>query len=117
MKNIKSYNEFLNEDVSASIEKEDGLTRQGRGEYYGRSPVKDEKFSVTVVTEEAIERYKTEHPSEPISAKNVGYHFSPKPRKEALAHKAQIEAEGVFNGEKVQSVTLSPASEKVGENE
>jgi len=97
MKHVKLYEEFEYET--------------GR-----KAPVDTSKnFSVSVVTEEAIERAKKKNPNRPISTREVGYHFSPIPYADAVAKKQKLEKEGTYKGEKIQSVTLSPASDRIGE--
>ena len=92
-------------------------------EEYGKgmmAPLSDfdhgrKNWCVTVMTLDAIKKFKKKHPGEPMSMNHIGYHFAPESYKKATSRKKELEEKGKYNGEKIDYVSLSKASDKIGE--
>ena len=82
----------------------EGMEKRGPVGYSEKE--KQGKFVVSILTQEAVDRFERKYPDKPKSIRHMAYHFSPIPYEDAIKSKKEWETKGEYKGEKIKSVTL-----------
>ena len=119
MKNIKNYNDYLNErkfnkigpasDIEIDTDdKKEFMCYEGGGQKWPGYTEEEKKgnFVVAILTQDVLDRFKERYPGKPRSIKHMSHHMSPVPYEQAVKDKKEWETKGTYKGQTISSVTL-----------